>query len=340
MTPKTPNLSDFKKDELINIVSSFKDRKIAVVGDVMLDKYVWGNAERISPEAPVLIVDVQEESKRLGGAANTACNLASLGAIPIMFGVIGNDQAGQDVCTMLEHLRCDYSNLVVSDKKITTQKTRLLARNHQIVRVDREIKGRLPSNEEEKIADTIESNAKDYSGIIISDYGKGVVSELLCNRLEQLYLDGTIGDIHRPILIDPKKENFNIYKGATIIKPNRSEAELASGIKIRTVNDAIKAADILKQKWNSKYVMITLSEDGMVVAGDESPVVAPAISKQVFDVSGAGDTVSAVFTLALSSGANLMQAAVLANLAAGIVIGEVGTVAIGAAELLNAIDDY
>ncbi len=300
-----------------------------VLGDLILDHYIWGRVDRISPEAPVVVVQVTQEDKRPGGAGNVVNNLVALGAKVAVRGVVGDDESGRTLVKMLTDAGVNTSGVVVDRTRPTTIKTRVIAHAQQVVRVDREITEPISSPIVGEMMNGFDRAVSQAQGVLVSDYAKGVIVPSVMENLR-----GCIAALGKPIpfLVDPKAPNFSLYAGATVIKPNRGEAQAASGIAITNRERAIAAGKILVEKWNCKMVLITLGEDGMVlVAGDHGREQAYEIetrAQEVYDVSGAGDTVSAVFGLALASGADPKAAAQLANIAAGIVVAEVGTVAI------------
>ena len=330
------------KSDLKSVIEKFKGTPVVVAGDLILDHYIWGNVNRISPEAPVVVVEMTEESKRLGGAGNVAHNLAALGARPLICGIVGNDEAGTAISTMFNYLNADVEGIIEDSSRPTTVKTRVIAHAQQVVRVDREITSSIDGSLGEKLASTFEAKVKQAKAVIISDYAKGCIVPSLFDRVERLRNEGIIGWRRVPVLVDPKAPNFKLYKSSTVIKPNRKEAEEAAQMRISNRAEALEAGRSLIKKWKSEMVLITLGEHGMAlvsdVPGEETTVEVDTVARDVFDVSGAGDTVSAVFSLSLAVGATPRQAAQLANFAAGIVVAEVGTVAVSSAELLNAVE--
>jgi D-beta-D-heptose 7-phosphate kinase/D-beta-D-heptose 1-phosphate adenosyltransferase len=327
---------------LRRVVEKFQGTRIAVVGDLFLDHYIWGRVDRISPEAPVVVVNVTSEDRRLGGAGNVARNLIRLGAQVSMCGVVGDDEPGRLLIGMLEELGADTDAVMVDRTRSSIVKTRVIAHSQQVVRIDHEILKPLNLSYAQGIATALESKFSKIKGIVVSDYGKRTICAEVFEPIQRGLKEGLLGAGKVPVLIDPKSPNFALYSGATIIKPNRSEASEASGISIVDRATAAEAGRLLKDRWNSDMVLITLGEQGMVLV-DESSTEAPTIevdtvAQDVFDVSGAGDTVSAVFLLALASGADARQAAILSNCAAGIVVAEVGTVAVTREELLARLE--
>ncbi len=315
---------------LTEIVNSFNGKKILVVGDLILDRYIWGGVNRISPEAPVVVVKVSKDSARLGGAANVASNLSALGADVRLCGVVGDDKSSDDLIALIENHKINSKNIIRAKKRQTIIKTRVIANSQQVVRVDREDEEELDSATSKEVIQNFIEASKDVDGIIISDYGKGVINKNLLNSLDSFY-DGT-----KKVLIDPKNINFNSYNKASFITPNKKEAQEASGVKISNPDDAIAVGKTLLKKWNSDSVLITLGEMGMVfVSRDTSESFhLPTQAREVYDVSGAGDTVAASFLLSSVSGASSKDCANIANKAAGIVIKEVGTVVISKEKLL------
>lgn len=327
--------------ELLEIIDRFSETPILLVGDVMLDHYIWGKVERISPEAPVVVVEVTEENERPGGAALVAHNLVQLGAKVSLGGFIGSDQAGNTLSTILNELGVDTSSLIVDSSRPTTIKSRVIAHAQQVVRVDREDKRPIAGELGVELAKRVGKQISKTKALVISDYAKGAITEPLFDILDEAKKGGKLGYGRYPVVIDPKAPNFSLYRNATVVKPNRAEAARAASMEIPTRSHAISAGEVLLDRWGCEIVLITLGEEGMVLVSNRSElphsVEIDTSAREVFDVSGAGDTVNAVFTLALAVGATPMQAAKLANYAAGLVVAEVGTVAITAADLRAAV---
>lgn len=327
-------------NELEAIVDRFADLQISVVGDVILDHYIWGEVNRISPEAPVVVVNVSKEEHSLGGAANVAKNIVSLGANASVIGAIGCDQYGRQVVELLSGAGIETSSLIEVDDRSTTVKSRVLARSQQIVRVDRESDEPLTVQAQTKLASAIGKEIKSSNGVVVSDYAKGVVTQTTYEPLATAFNSGAFSHSNKPLVVDPKNANFGLYNGATVVKPNRIEAEAASGIRIKTKEHAISAARELLLKWRAESILVTLGELGMVSVSsspNSEPVSVPTRAKEVYDVSGAGDTVTAVYCLSLAAGATAYQAAELSNIAAGVVVAEIGAVAINEQQLRRAI---
>lgn len=327
--------------QLLAAIERFPGTGILVVGDLIVDDYVWGRVDRISPEAPVVVVRVTEENQRLGGAGNVVNNLVALGAKVSVSGVVGQDAAADQVREMFREAGVDISGVVTDASRRTTIKTRVIAHAQQVVRVDREDAKQVDDTIAAKLSQAIGERIARVQGVIVSDYGKGAICPRVFSELSAKQRAGEIGFGKRPLLVDPKAPNFALYSGATVIKPNRSEAQHASGIEISDRKQAIAAGKILLDKWNADILLITLGEDGMVLVSrrddTEHAIEIDTVAREVYDVSGAGDTVSAVFMLALASGSSPRIAAELANFAAGIVVAEIGTVSVSTDELRDAV---
>ncbi|MBI4597546.1 MAG: D-glycero-beta-D-manno-heptose-7-phosphate kinase [Candidatus Omnitrophica bacterium] len=301
------------------LIKKFRRATIMVIGDLMLDEFVWGKVSRISPEAPVPVVWVQSESTMPGGAANVANNLAALGGRVIPVGLIGDDRWGHALVSGLASQRIDTGS-ILTIRRHTTVKTRVIAHHQQVVRVDREQNEPLPPKTIERLIAAVEARLPEADAMIIEDYGKGVITrQLLESVIPRARSRKTI------ITVDPKQEHFDLYRGVTALTPNREEAGEAVGRELQTPADVEAAgADILRRLM-CDGLLITLGEEGMCVFEQErAPLRIPTVAQEVFDVAGAGDTVIATFTLALAGGASMEQAARLANAAAGIVVGKLG----------------
>ena len=315
------DISNKRLDELKN---GFGGKRIAVIGDMMLDGYFWGDVKRISPEAPVPVLEVEDEFFRFGGAANVAYNILTLGGIPIPVGVIGNDTYGQIFSSLLKEKKIDPAGIVIDNERPTTTKTRVIANNQHVVRIDKESKAYINNHIESKILYFIESEVNKIDGIILQDYNKGILTPSLISKIISIANKKNI-----LITVDPKFDNFFEYKNVTVFKPNRKETETVLGIRIKSDKDISSAGRNLLQKLNSKYVLLTLGEGGIAVfeKGDKERRM-PTKAIKVADVSGAGDTVISTLTIGLAAGADIYEACFLANYAAGIVCGEVGIVPI------------
>jgi D-beta-D-heptose 7-phosphate kinase/D-beta-D-heptose 1-phosphate adenosyltransferase len=300
-----------------------------------MDEFLWGRVERISPEAPVPVVQVEEESLVLGGAGNVVNNIISLGGQALLCGVIGNDAMGRELVHMLEKMNSPSHGLVVEDRRPTTIKTRVVAHSQQVVRVDREESEPVTEASIERIITTVKEQTASIDAIVVSDYGKGVVTRSLMDGLRSLGQDG------QPILaVDPTVRNLALYKDVTLITPNNYEAQRMSGIQIEDDQTIRRAGAHLLEELGCQTVLITQGDKGMtLIEGNGETTQIPTVARKVFDVSGAGDTVIATFTLALAAGLTPSEAALLSNLAAGIVVGEVGTAAVAASRLKEILID-
>ena len=317
-------------DRIVTAITHFSDRDLLVVGDIMLDEYLWGEVERISPEAPVQVVDIQRQSYTLGGSGNVVNNLVALGAKVHVSGVIGNDSIGDVLKNELQRMEVGTDGIFFDPNRRTTKKTRIIAANQQVVRLDYETRARITDGLENKIITYVKDNLPIFDAILISDYAKGVLTRRL---LAEIII--ACKDQDKPILVDPKGSDFSKYRGATAITPNKKEAAMASGLVTGSVEEA---GDKFLSELNLEAVLITKGKEGMsLFIKGESPFHIPARVKEVYDVSGAGDTVLASFGLALSSGLTHLEAAILANVAAGIVVGKVGTATASQEELLGAL---
>ncbi len=298
----------------------------------MLDEFIWGEVTRISPEAPVPVVSIQRESTRLGGAANVLANVASLGARANVIGVIGDDSAGEKLNAALRDHLTDGTreSLIVDEHRPTTIKMRIIARNQMVVRADREHRGHVNGSVEARIIDAVKSAIAEADALVISDYDKGVVtSRILAEVLPLAYA-------RLPVLVDPKIRNFDSYKPATLVTPNHHEALRLTNSEEDTDEGLTTAARRIRERLSCDAVLITRGDRGMMlVEGDDEAVCVETAAREVFDVTGAGDTVIATLATAMAAGASMKEAAVLANHAAGIVVGKLGTATANAEELIN-----
>ena len=313
--------------------AGFKDLKIAVIGDMMLDCYYWGDVKRISPEAPVPVVEVENEFFRFGGAANVALNIIKLGGIPYPVGIIGSDSSGAIFSSLIKETGISDDGIIVDDSRPTTTKTRVIADHQHVVRIDKESKQYLSKEMQHRVVNFLETNIREFDGIILQDYNKGVLTPALIEKVIAL------ANKHKVLVtVDPKYANFFLYKNVTVFKPNRKEAEDVLGFKIRTDEEISKAGTELLERLNSKYVLLTLGEGGIAVFehGKEEKRM-PTKARKVADVSGAGDTVISTLTMAIAAGANILEASYLANYAGGLVCEEVGIVPIEYDKLFNTV---
>jgi D-beta-D-heptose 7-phosphate kinase/D-beta-D-heptose 1-phosphate adenosyltransferase len=315
------------------LLSAMQGRRVVVVGDVMLDEFLWGRVARISPEAPVPVVEITSQTFRLGGAANVACNVRSLGGETAIAGVVGNDPAGRRLRDALEGSGVEDALAVDGTGRPTTHKTRIIAHHQQVVRADREEGGEIGAVLEDAIADALRPAIRGAGAIILSDYQKGVVTR----RLMKTVLDAARRE-GIPLLVDPKVRHFALYRGAAVVTPNQLEAEQATGVRIRDTAGLHEAGRRILKTLHCRAALITRGEHGMALfEEDRKPVEIATTAQQVFDVTGAGDTVIATLALALAAGARLPEAAMLANYAAGVVVGKIGTATVSPEEVLAAI---
>jgi len=322
-------------DSLLTVVDKFSRANLLVIGDLMLDRFIRGEVDRISPEAPVPVLRVASEDSRPGGAANVIHNVRSLGGRVAACGIVGRDNAGKRILTALRDASASTAGVVVDGQYHTIQKTRVIASPHQqqIVRLDRESRQAVAPATLRKLRERIVARLDRFDAIVISDYGKGVIHPELLDAIAERAAKGKI-----VCVVDPKKENYERYRCATLVTPNKSEASEASGIAIEDESSLLSAGAKLVRKWQTQAVLITRGADGMSLFQPRRRVKHfPTAPRDVFDVTGAGDTVVAVCALALACGASFEQAAVLANLAAGFVGDEVGTVAVPAEKLKRSI---
>ena len=324
-----------EKQRLKNILKNFKGQKIIVVGDVMLDHFIKGSVSRISPEAPVPVVAVNNEFYVAGGAGNVAVNLAALGAHPVMISVIGQDLGGEMLKDYLQSHGTDISGISIDKARPTTQKIRVMAEQQQIVRYDRESKQVISPSIARECINSFEREIKTAKGVVLSDYGKGMLSDQNIQHIIEQCRKRKI-----PVCVDPKLDNFKKYKNITCMTPNTKEAWEGVGETPKTGEEAMeKLGNKILKMLNASSILITRSADGMSLfeKGKKQPTTIRATAKEVYDVTGAGDTVISVFTLALAAGASLKEAAILSNFAGGIVVEKSGTATTTVQELVGAI---
>lgn len=315
------------------ILDGFDDARVLVVGDLMLDRFIWGSVTRISPEAPVPVVEVTSESDVPGGSANVVTNTCALGARTHVCGIIGADRIGATLREKLAHRRIDLGGIITDPRRTTTLKTRIVAHSQQVVRVDRESKGEVRPREVARIVSYLRGLVPKLDAVIIEDYGKGLVTQGIVDELTRL------AHAHGKILtVDPKIGHRLDYRGITAMTPNRAEALWLAGAGPGDRMGIEEAGGILLSTLACRGVLVTLGEHGMCLfRNGVPPANIPTAAREVYDVSGAGDTVIATFTLALASGASMEEAAVIANYAAGVVVGKVGTATAGRKELVEAM---
>ena len=328
-------MTQLAKTRASELLKAIRERKIVVLGDVMLDEFVWGDVTRISPEAPVPVVDIRRESVHLGGAANVLANLVSLGAMACVVGVIGNDEAGKrlrgGVLETGPLQSGDY--LVIDESRPTTTKTRIIAHNQLVVRADRERRTPVDSWTEDRIFAVLEEVLADADAFVVSDYDKGVITPRILAKILPAAYD------RMPVLIDPKMRNFSFYRPATLVTPNHHEALRMAGLEEDSDDGLHQAARLIRTKLACDSVLVTRGDRGMMLLeGNADPVFVQTVAREVYDVTGAGDTVIATLAAALAAGASTLEAAALANHAAGIVVAKVGTATATAAELIASFE--
>lgn len=327
-------MTPLSQTRLEALPKAFSNSRVAVIGDLMVDRYMFGAVHRISPEAPVPVLDIDNEQARLGGAANVGHNIHGLGATPLMLGVIGNDVSGLLLKKIFGDLGFPLDGIVVDNERPTTVKTRVIAGSQQMLRIDHELKHDISRTTEDHLIGALEREAPSLDAIILEDYNKGVITRSLIQRVIALGKAKAI-----PVLVDPKFQNFFEYQGATVFKPNRKEVEDALGMRLHSDEDVLTAGRKLLDRIKAENVLLTLGEKGMLLfsRNEAEPYGIPTRARQVADVSGAGDTVIATLSVSLACGLTMHEAAVLANRAAGLVIEELGIVPIYQEQLIRAM---
>lgn len=320
--------------ELVKTVKSMEGLGIMVAGDIMLDIFVYGDVDRISPESPVPVLNIAREDRMMGGAGNVVSNLGTLGVKSYVFAVVGNDDEGRQVQSLAAKSGADVSNIIVDASRPTSVKTRYIARAQHLLRTDSEKTHALSADQESALMDAVNKTLPKVKAVVLSDYGKGVLSKSVIAKIIAAAKEKNI-----PVLVDPKGLDFSIYKGADIVTPNRKElSQAAAGLPTKTDDEIVAAARKIRESCGIENIIATRSEDGMSVIGKNAPLHLKTQVREVFDVSGAGDTVIATIAAALGAGASLEEAAKLANIAGGIVVGKVGTTPIRSGELLDALE--
>jgi D-beta-D-heptose 7-phosphate kinase/D-beta-D-heptose 1-phosphate adenosyltransferase len=315
------------------LINNFAGKRLVVLGDLMLDEFVWGQVRRISPEAPVPVVEVKRESWQLGGAGNVVANLLALGAQATPIGLIGADQSGERLLAAFAARGAETAGIVRAAARPTTLKTRIVAHSQQMLRADREDRSPINADIEEQLLAAFERALDQADAVIISDYEKG----LLTPRLLQATIAATQAQA-KPVCLDPKIKHFLHYRNVDLITPNQLEAERAANLEITDEASLMQAATCIRELLACRNVLITRGEHGMSLLDQRGALThIPAVAREVYDVTGAGDTVIATLTLALTAGAQLSEAALLANHAAGVVVGKIGTATVSPAELLASL---
>ncbi len=317
---------------LTSLLRTERAPRILIVGDMIVDRYQYGTTSRISPEAPIVVLAAERDEHKLGGSGNVAANLAALGAETRVVSVVGNDYGGGIIKRLLAEAGCSDSGLVVDENRPTTRKTRLVSQNQQLLRIDEEVVGAPSADIEQLLLDRIEAESKDIDIVVVSDYGKGVLTEKVLDRLCRAP--------NRPrVLVDPKGNDYTRYRGASLLTPNKVEAETATGMKLNSTEEIREAAKRLAEQSDLESVIITLGAQGMYcrMAATGSDWSIPARARSVYDVTGAGDTVISVLAFSLAVGADLEQAMRMATVAAGLTVQRFGVAAITRQDLEDAL---
>ncbi|HSO75156.1 MAG TPA: D-glycero-beta-D-manno-heptose-7-phosphate kinase [Blastocatellia bacterium] len=326
-------MSRLTRQRAQTLTAAFKGKRIVVLGDMMLDEFIWGRVRRISPEAPVPVVEVERQTLALGGAGNVVSNLVALGAAPSPIGVVGDDIDAERLRYAFRTLQVGVEGLIADGSRPTTVKTRIIAHNQQVVRADRESRNPIADVIEDLVVARFESEIERADAVVVSDYSKG----LLTARL----LDRTLAAARKrglTVCLDPKLRSFTHYQPVTVITPNNREASEAAGIAIEDESSLTEAGRKLLSSIDCRAVLVTRGEEGMSLFLDDGRVMhIPTVAREVYDVTGAGDTVIATLALAVATGASLEEAAALANHAAGVVVGKVGTASVTREELVASI---
>jgi rfaE bifunctional protein kinase chain/domain len=318
---------------LILAIRNFRGKRILVFGDMMLDRFIFGSVSRISPEAPVPVVEIKTENTCLGGAANVAANISSLGGIPVPLGILGSDFEGNRLREEFRSLGAPTGGLIIDKERPTSVKTRIIAHHQQVCRTDREERSPLSPAIQSRVADKFRAVLPSVDAVIVSDYAKGLISPALLKRTLPLARAA-----RKPVCVDPKMKDFSAYKPAMIITPNTAEVERASGIPISGARDLARAGRKILGESGIQHLLVTRGEEGMALFESVSSVTyIPTVAREVFDVTGAGDTVISTLALSLVSGLSILEAAILSNIAAGIVVGKLGTASVTPEELIDAI---
>lgn len=316
-----------------SVIDNFSKLKVLIIGDIMLDKYIWGETDRISPEAPVPIVLANKKEDRLGGAANVALNIQALGAKPLLCSVVGEDRDGEELIQLFKNAKIDAAHIFKSKKRPTTVKTRIFSKNQQMLRYDAETNDPLNENETKQLLESVNTLLEDTDVIIFQDYDKGVIHEKVIGHIVQLARKKNI-----PVAVDPKKRNFLFYKDVTLFKPNLQE--LKDGLNVEINNDNLEqsleqAVGQLKKKLNQSITLITLASKGIYADDGKTRKLIPANASSISDVSGAGDTVISIAALGLAADLDILLITQLANTAAGLVCHEAGVTPVSKEQLIQ-----
>ena len=320
---------DLDAARLKALLDGFPRTKVAILGDIMLDRYIWGDVNRISQEAPVPIVEVRRTSSRFGAASNVAENIASLGAQATLVGIVGEDEAGRELMSLLTGRGVDVSHVVTEPGRPTTTKLRIIAHSQQVVRADDEVTTDINGEVEQRILSGLRAAIAECDVLIVSDYGKGVVTRGTISAAVS-----TARELGKMICVDPKESHFPSYVGVTAITPNQKEAGAAVGLAITDEESLLKVGWQLQRDLDAECVIVTRGEHGMSLFMSGGDLIhLPTVAREVYDVTGAGDTVVSALAVALAAGASMVEAAMIANHAAGLVIREIGTASVGLDEI-------
>ncbi len=323
------------RSRLLQHLVRFPRCRVLVLGDVMLDEYMWGSVSRISPEAPVPVVAVQSESVKIGGAGNVASNVAALGGHASLIGLVGNDTAAERLSHELEAAGVKSDGLIQDASRPTTIKSRVVAASQHVVRFDRESDAPVSRAVRGRVMEAIRQRLPEADVLLISDYAKGLITPALVREVLAL-----AAEYRRLVAVDPKVQNLPLFKGVTVVTPNHHEAAAAARLPVRSEADLLRVGQVLLRRLKARAVLITRGEQGMSLFEAGQPVVhIPTVAREVYDVTGAGDTVMGALSLALATGASMGDAAVMANYAAGVVVGKRGTATVSRAELERVLRD-
>ncbi|HJQ68279.1 MAG TPA: D-glycero-beta-D-manno-heptose-7-phosphate kinase [Blastocatellia bacterium] len=327
-------MSELSRERAEKITSDFEGKRILVVGDMMLDEFIWGRVRRISPEAPVPVVEIERHTLALGGAGNVVSNLVALGAVVSPLGVVGDDMGADRLREAFKEIGVSTDSLVIDASRPTTLKTRILAHNQQVVRADRESRAAIPEEIQDRIIERFTGEIESADAVVVSDYNKGLLAPRVLSRSLQ-----SASELGLTVCLDPKQRNFAFYEPVTVITPNNQEAAEAAGIAIEDEESLIEAGRRILESIACRAVLVTRGEEGMTLfTGGGEVTHLPTRAREVYDVTGAGDTVIATLALALAAGAGLAEGAMLANHAAGVVVGKLGTATVSRQELLDTFE--
>jgi D-beta-D-heptose 7-phosphate kinase/D-beta-D-heptose 1-phosphate adenosyltransferase len=332
MTPPALKLNSERIERFRKVIAGFEKARVMVIGDFILDEFIWGSVTRISPEAPVPVVKVDRESFMPGGSLNVAHNAATLNGKVIPVGILGQDLYGRMLAKVMRQRGIDTGGVIYDKNRPTTLKTRIIAHHQQVVRFDKEHTEEIAPLKRKALISFITKKIHQVDAVIIEDYGKGMITGPFLKQIIQIAKKA-----RKPIIVDPKEKHFNYYQGVTALTPNRYEAYTAVGLDPHGKASLEEVGRKLLKRLKLDCILVTLGEEGMALFEKQKVHRIPTAAKEVFDVSGAGDTVIAVFALAIAAGAKYLEAAMIANWAAGVVVGKLGTATLDRKELLRAV---